>query len=112
MIIPSTTIKVLRGDESSPAVDGYGDPVDVDTVVASGLPAYLEVGTQRQYDPETGMVVSLDGFKVLLRPHVFDFKQTDRIIDERTGETYQVETAGITQGFMNQNIRLFCTKVS
>jgi hypothetical protein len=112
VIIPSTTVSVLRGNESSPAVDGYGDPVDVDAVAASGLPAYLEVGTQRQYDPETGMTTTLDGFRVLLRPRVFDFNPTDRIVDERTQLTYQVETVGTTQGFMNQNIRLFCTRVS
>jgi hypothetical protein len=109
MIIPSTTVTVLRGDG---AADEYGDPTDADAAVAAGLPAYLEVGTQRQYNPETGMTATLDGFKVLLRPHVFDFHPTDRITDDRTGLTYQVETVGVTAGFMNENIRLFCTRVS
>lgn len=107
MIIPSTTISVLRGE----GFDEYGDSTDLDTVVARGLPAWIEETTRSTMDPGTGQRLVLNGYKVLLRPRVFAFEETDRIRDERTDLVYQVETVGITSGFASTNIRLFCTIV-
>lgn len=113
MIIPSTTITVLRTNEASPPVDAWEDATESDTVAASGLPASIEEQTKRKSDPGSGSVTMVEGFRVSLRPRAFDFATADRIRDERTGLVYQVETVGSsTPGLMQSCIRLFCTRVS
>lgn len=109
MIIPSTTVTVLR--DTGPLSDGWDDLPETDTVAAVGLPAWIEHTERRTIDPASGRAVVINGFKVLLRPRVFAFRESDRIKDERTGQVYQVETVATTSGFMNENIRLFCTQV-
>jgi hypothetical protein len=111
MIIPSTTVTVYRTDEASPPVNEYGDAVDSDIAVATKLPAWIEETTRTTRDPGSGQLLVINGFKVLLRPKVFEFRETDRLVDEHTNLVYQVETVGITSGFASTNIRLFCTLV-
>lgn len=114
MIIPSTTLTALRTDESSPPEDGWGDAIESDTVIISGMPAWLEQATARRMDPASGRMVTIEGWRVLLRPITglgYTPAETDRLKDERTGEVYQVETVYKTTGFMNKNVKLFCTQV-
>lgn len=114
MIIPSTTVSALRTNEASPPVDAWGDAVEADTVVASAMPAWVEQATARRMDPASGRMVTIEGWKVLLRPISglgYTPAETDRLKDERTGEVYQVETVYKTTGFMNKNVRMFCTQV-
>lgn len=114
MIIPSTTLSALRTNEASPPVDTWGDALDSDTVVASAMPAWLEQATARRLDPASGRMVTIEGWTVLLRPISalgYTPAATDRLKDERTGEVYQVETVYKTTGFMNKNVKLFCTQV-
>lgn len=108
MLIPNTTVSVLRGE----SVDALGDPVDLDTVVASALPAWIDVKLSRTFDPASGQVTILKGYQVLLRTGVFAFSERDRLKDERTGLTYQVETVETTAGLFASNIRLMCSRSS
>jgi hypothetical protein len=108
MIIPNTTVRVLRGE----SVDALGDPIDLDTVVASALPAWIDVKMSRTYDPASGKVTILKGYAILLRTGVFAFSERDRVQDEHTGLTYQVETVETTGGLFASSIRLSCTRSS
>lgn len=112
MIIPSTTVSVLRTDQTNPPLDGNGDPVDSDTVAVSGLPASITPWNQRTLDPASGQYVVVNKFQIQLRPQAFEFTEHDRIQDERTDALYQVENV-ITSAamLMQEAITLRCSQV-
>lgn len=113
MIIPSTTITVLRTDELDPPLDEFGDPTDSDTVMAVGLPATITAQQERTRDPGSGQVTVIDWFLIELRPRVFVFTERDRVKDERTGIVYQVENVRTSSAMLMQEaIQLRCTAVS
>lgn len=112
MIIPSTTVSVLRTNESSPPVDDYDDAVDSDTVVATGLPASITPKSRRTYDPGSGQHTIINEYVVDLRPHAFEFTERDRVRDDRTGTVYQVETVETSAAMLMQEvIQLTCSLV-
>lgn len=112
MIVPSTTITHLRGDEDNPATDVYGDAVDTNTAVRAGIPACITAASRRTYDPVSGRTLVVNGFNVALRPRSGSFEESDRIQDDRTGDIYQVETVSVSPPMLMQEVTtLFCTVV-
>lgn len=113
MIIPTTTVKVLRGDENAPAVDAWEDPIDSDTVVKAGLPASIRAVNSTTFDPGSGQRISRQSWAISFRPRAFTFAVTDRVVDETTGAVYQVETVDQSPARLMQGvIHLYCTQVS
>jgi hypothetical protein len=113
MIIPTTIVSVLRGDEDNPAVDEWGDPIDSDTTVAIRLPAAIRAVNSTTFDPGSGQRISRQSWAISFRPRAFDFRVTDRVVDEETGQVYQVETVDVSPARLMQGvIHLYCTQVS
>jgi hypothetical protein len=109
MIIPSTTVRVLR---SVLSVDGFGDPVDTDTVLVANLPACITPKTERTFNPASGQVTVINTFLIELRPKVVVFTERDRVVDERTGTVYQVENVATSSAMLMQEvISLTCSVV-
>ena len=112
MIVPTTTVSVLRGDEDNPAVDDWGDPVDVDTVVKAGLAATIQPVNSTTFDPASGKRLTRQQWSISLRPRVFTFLVTDRVRDDATGAIYQVEDVITSPARLMQGvIHLRCTQV-
>lgn len=82
----TTTLSVLRGTST----DGYGDEVDTDTIVATGIPASLVEQTRRvtSRDDPTPRIVRYAVGRVTAGTDITD---QDRLRDERTGDTYIVD---------------------
>lgn len=82
----TTTIAVLRGTTT----DGFGDEVDTDTAVATGIPASLAEQTRRVMtrDDPTPRVIRYSVARVTAGTDVTD---QDRVRDERTGAVYIVD---------------------
>lgn len=93
--IPNTTIRVERDNASTPAtgthVDGYGPNSSNWTAVASGAPAYVFEDSQSTWDPATERRTIRSVFVVRLRPDA-PVQDRDRLVDERSGDMYQVDT--------------------
>jgi hypothetical protein len=82
------------GTTGADAVDQYGDPVDLVTVIASGVPFSILEQSSNEMDPSTGesRVVRY----ILGRSYPgLDLKRGDRVKDERTGVLYAVD--GVTR---------------
>lgn len=84
--IPTTTVSVLRGTQ----VDEFGDPVDISTVVASGIPASLieQIRTSTTPDSATPRVVRYTVGRVGADA---DICEDDRLLDEVSGEIYIIQ---------------------
>jgi hypothetical protein len=82
----TTTLSVLRGT----GTDGYGDEVDTDKIVATGIPASLVEQTRRvtTRDDPTPRIVRYAVGRVTAGTDITD---QDRIRDDRTGDTYIVD---------------------
>jgi hypothetical protein len=81
----NTTISVLRGD----SVDEYGDLVDSNTPAFTGIPAVLaETGRQTQ-DPSSPSPRTIRAIE-LHAPEFLGLLNTDRIVDEPTGNIYMI----------------------
>lgn len=81
----TTTMTVLRGTTT----DGFGDEVDLDTPVYTGLPFSLIEQSRRVSDPATGTprIVRV----VYGRTNAgTDLLTADRLRDERTGSVYVI----------------------
>lgn len=82
----TTTVTILRGTTT----DGYGDEVDTDTPVRTGVPASLIEQTRRvtTRDDPTPRIIRYTVGRVTAGTDVTD---QDRIRDERTGAVYIVD---------------------
>jgi hypothetical protein len=99
--IPNTTVRIERDNATAPAtgnpvVDGYGPDLSNWTPVATGAPAYVFEDEQRTWDPATERATIREVVVIRLRPDA-PVQDRDRIIDERSGALYQVDTIS-TQG--------------
>lgn len=92
--MPSTTVTLYRGE----GVDTYGDPVDVATVLYSGLPAVISEGSrvpqmtqppQVSFHPADQRGGVVETYTIRLRPTT-DAREGDRLMDERTSQVYLV----------------------
>lgn len=72
-------------------VDEWGDPIDNDTIVASGIPASLSDLSNTAYsENSTRPRVIRDGICRLSRAHADQVTDNVRIRDEKTGFTWLV----------------------
>lgn len=85
--LATTTISIKRGA----SVDDYGDPVDSDEVVASGVPASILERPVTGARPAGGRTDTPRTYALRVGKAV-DLRQDDRVVDERTGATYYVTT--------------------
>jgi hypothetical protein len=83
----TTTISVLRGTTT----DGYGDPADGSTAVATGVVASILEQRQRTTTPVDGQPRVVRYFTARV-PHGTDVRAGDRIKDEQTLTVYIVDT--------------------
>lgn len=86
LALPTTTVSVLRGTTT----DDYGDELDTDTVVASGIPASVLEQSRTVFDQATStpMVVHTITGRVTRGT---DIRLGDRLRDENTGQVYMVQ---------------------
>jgi hypothetical protein len=82
---PTTTVSVLRGQTT----DSYGDVVDSDTVVASGIPASIIERTQRVHGPKDSEDRIIRIFKLRV-PRGTGLLKDDRVKDA-AGQVYIVD---------------------
>lgn len=84
----STTVSILRTADTN--VDEFGDPVDNDSLSASGVPFELHEFDTRESDPTTGEPRVIRFIIGRCYPTV-DIQRGDRVRDERSGVTYVVD---------------------
>lgn len=82
----NTTITVFRGSSFDPI---YGDEIDSDTVVASGVRVSIIEQTVYAQTEITTLPRSHRLAKMRCTPGI-DIKQNDRILDERTGDKWTI----------------------
>lgn len=115
--IPNTTVRVERDNTTepgtgAPVVEGYGPDPSNWTPVATGAPAYVYEDTQTTSDPATDRMTITEVVVVRLRPDA-PVQDRDRLVDERTGQIYQVDQLtqeGSVVGLAD--IRATCLRVS
>lgn len=93
MTLATTTVTVLRGT----GTDDFGDPVDLDGIVYSGIPASILQSRSNRSRPVEGRTDNAVTFVCrIFRPAV-ELRRDDRIRDERTDAVYTVDDApGVT----------------
>lgn len=85
--VSTTTVTVLRGS----GTDRFGDSVDVDQVVASGVPASIIEGSANSRSrPADGRTDQVRSYTVRMRTPV-ELLKYDRLRDERTGDVYALD---------------------
>lgn len=84
---PTTTVDVLRGTTT----DAYGDLVDTDTTVLTGLRASIIEQRQRPHQPRDGEDRNVRYFKGRV-PRGTGVAKGDRLRDTTTGTVYVVES--------------------
>lgn len=86
---PTTTCSIL---DTSPEnlVDEFGDPLDNETVSASGIPISIIHQTTRQFLPSENRTTVIHNVVGRMRASV-TVKATSRIKDENTGHIYMIE---------------------
>ena len=95
MIAASTTVSVKRG-----TVTGhYGDDLDSDEVVATELPASILEAPVTGARPVAGRAETPRTYTLRLW-RLFELRQDDRIVDERTGAEFVVTTLAPTNRFV------------
>lgn len=82
-------VSILRGTETN----GYGDTVDSETAVRSGVPCSLIEQTRRVYLPDEGATRIIRSYAGRVGPET-DLRKDDRIRNERNGRTYLVTDLG------------------
>lgn len=83
--VQNTTVTVLRGT----TVNDYGDTVDSDTPVFSGLPACLTETGKTVQDPSTTSPRTIRQVQCIV-PQYAAVVNTDQVVDESTGQKYMV----------------------
>lgn len=94
VFVPSTLVTVMRGVTT----DEFGDEIDADVVVASGLPALVTEDGQQTGRPADGRDGGVaEQYVIRLRPDA-DVVELDRLLDQRTTAVYQVTAVYTPQG--------------
>jgi hypothetical protein len=81
----TTVVSILRGEETN----DYGDTVDSQVAVASGIPAAIIESTRRVYLPAEGAHRIVRSFAARMPANTTVLKG-DRLRDQRTGATYKI----------------------
>lgn len=85
--LANCTVSILRGTSTNE----YGDEVDSDTVVASGIPASIVVRSKSSSDPSTQVSRVIQQVVGVVGSNV-DIQDTDRLRDDTNGITYAIES--------------------
>lgn len=98
----TTTVTVYRGE----TVNDWGDPVDSDTIVATGIRASIIEQTVYARSEVTSLPRSFRFAKMRVTPGT-DIRQNDRILDEKTGENWTiVQISKRANPTRNQDMRI------
>lgn len=100
--VANTKLSILRGTTT----DAWGDEQDIDTPIATGIPASLTEQSRRvtTRDDPTPRIVRYAVARVPARTDVTD---QDRVLDERTGAKYIVDaTSSMANPALEVDIRL------
>jgi hypothetical protein len=81
----TTTVTIYRGE----GTDEYGDPVDANTIVATGIPASILEQTVKAWTEVSTLPRSYRWAKMRVTNGT-DIQQNDRVYDERTGEYWTI----------------------
>lgn len=81
----TTTVTVYRGEST----DDYGDPVDSNVIVATGVPASILEQTVKAWTEVTTLPRAYRWAKMRVTRGT-DIQQNDRILDERTNEIWTI----------------------
>ena len=99
----TTTVSVMRGTVYDPV---YGDEVDDDTVVASGIRVSIIEQTVDAKTEVTSVPHSYRFAKMRCTPGT-DIRQNDRLLDEKTGEIWTiVQISRRGNPVVNQDMRV------
>lgn len=106
-MIANTTVKVLRGFE----VNEEGDEVEMVFLIAAGMP--MGIIERRRVVPSEAVQDLRTYHFATGRPVVaFEFQARDRILDERTGRTYQIEDVAVLSGLDSATIQRLDLKIT
>jgi hypothetical protein len=81
----TTTVTIYRGE----TIDDYGDPVDSNTIVATGVPASILEQTVKAWTEVSTLPRAYRWAKMRLT-YGYNIQQNDRVLDERTGEIWTI----------------------
>lgn len=98
----NTTISILRGTEQ----DGYGDEVDSDTPLYTGVAASILGSSRRVYLPAEGATRVIHSYSGRCGAEV-DLRKDDRVRDERSGTIYLVTELADQTSLVMQPDRVF-----
>lgn len=106
--LPSTTVTIKRGFKT----DEFGDEIDGNTVVASGVPCAVASADQRSFRPAEIRSGVVESFTLRFRPGVV-VQEQDRVVDERHGFSYQVVSVFNPQSVVGPaDVRAVATRVA
>lgn len=93
--LASTTVAIMRGTTTN----AWGDVVDDDSVtpVATGVLASLAITNTTRNNPDSQDIRTLRTYSCAMQSDV-DVRETDRLLDERTGRIYVVESVTAPPG--------------
>lgn len=81
----TTTVTIYRGQST----DEYGDPIDSNTIVRTGLRASILEQTTKAWTEASTLPRAFRWAKMRVS-HGTDVQQNDRILDERTGDIWTI----------------------
>jgi hypothetical protein len=84
--VATTRISVLRGETT----DAFGDPIELDNQVASGVPASILEQQSRAQRPVEGRTDNVRSYTMRVNPNV-QVRRDDRIRDLNTNAIYTVD---------------------
>jgi hypothetical protein len=99
MFFATTTVSILSGVTAD---DGFGDSADNSTVAASAIPASILEQGRQSTDRATGMPRVVRYIACRL-PAGTAVTEDNRILDERTGSAYFIESVSQLSSFVGTN---------
>lgn len=106
--VPTTTVTIL-GDGGT---DSWGDQVDGDTVLASGIPASVLEQRRLVTTPDASRVQTILYYTGRL-PHGTVVSIDNRLLDERTGHIYIIDSVStVGNPVIKNDVRLDLRRVT
>lgn len=98
VIIATSQYSILRGS----TINSFGDEVDGSTAVYTGVRGLITQKSKSIYNPDSGRVQTVV-YYIGRFPYGTDIVQGDRILDERAGKTFVVNSANPGSDFVNKS---------
>ena len=99
LAVPTTTVAIYR--DSPEQTDQYGDPIDSDVPIQSGIPASL-IEQTRLVDPPAGTTPRTISYVTCRVAAGTDVTGEDRIKDESTSFVYTISDVSTPQSPVHQ----------